>query len=454
MFRFIFGFMMLAGTIRFAANGWIHDLYILPKYHFTFYGFDWVQSWGDPGMYILFGIVMLSAFCIMIGFAYRLFMPVFFLAFTYIELIDKSTYLNHYYFISLISFLMIWVPANSYFSIDVWLKPKLKRIQIPKWTIGIIMAQMGLLYVFAGIAKLDSDWLFEALPLKIWLAPKTHLPIIGSLMDETWVAYFFSWFGCIYDLTIVFFLLNNRTRKWAYVAVVGFHAMTALLFPIGMFPYVMIVCTLVFFPAKFHLKWINRIRGLFGWTKETIDGEEEGTEAKATPIWKNKVVMAFLGIYFLIQIVLPFRYLLYPDNLFWTEQGYRFSWRVMLMEKAGQAFFYVKDPKYPGEVEIRNSDFLSPLQEKMMATQPDFILQYAKIIEEEYQKQGIADPIIRAEIWVALNGRGSRLYIDPTIDLTELQESFAHKDWILSYDKVYDLSDFEENNSPAEKEVK
>src|SRR5690606_5724759 len=93
---------------------------------------------------------------------------------------------------------------------------------------------------------------------------------------------------------------------------------------------------------------------------------------------KKKNFIAFgLTIYFLVQITFPFRYLAYPGKLFWTEEGYRFSWRVMLMEKAGYAIFHITDPESGRSWEANNYDFLTPNQEKMMATQPDMILQFA-----------------------------------------------------------------------------
>ncbi len=69
----------------------------------------------------------------------------------------------------------------------------------------------------------------------------------------------------------------------------------------------------------------------------------------------------------MIQLLFPWRYLLYPEELFWTEEGYRFSWRVMLMEKAGYAEFKVVDSKTGKRFYVDNSDFLSPFQEKQMA---------------------------------------------------------------------------------------
>lgn len=131
---------------------------------------------------------------------------------------------------------------------------------------------------------------------------------------------------------------------------------------------------------------------------------------------------------------MPFRYLLYKGNLYWTEQGYRFSWRVMLMEKAGTAFFYVQDKQTSRETMIDNKDYLTYMQEKMMATQPDMMVDYARFLKAEFEKKGFTDPVVRAQSFVTLNGCGSREFIDPTIDLSVQSNSFLkNKDWVKSY---------------------
>jgi hypothetical protein len=145
------------------------------------------------------------------------------------------------------------------------------------------------------------------------------------------------------------------------------------------------------------------------------------------------LLVGVLAVHFAVQLLLPFRYLLYPGQLFWTEQGYRFSWRVMLMEKAGTVFFYVTDPTTGREGEVVNRDFLTPNQEKMMATQPDMILQFAHFLADHYRQQGITHPKITAESYVTLNGSGSRPFLDRTVDLTKEREGFAPKRWILSF---------------------
>ena len=409
-FRIVFGLLMFASLIRFWVRGWIDTVYIKPPFHFSYSGFEWVKTLGSPGMYILFLVVIVAALFIALGFFYRIAAAVFFLGFTYVELIDVTTYLNHYYFISLIAFLMIWLPANKKFSLDVYFKRTAQAEAVPAWTVGIIRFQLAVVYIFAGLAKLNYDWLIEAQPMKTWLPAKSHLPIVGSLMYKEWVAYLFSWFGAVYDLFIVFFLINKKTRPVAYFFVVVFHVATAIFFPgIGMFPYVMIASTLIFFPGK-------KIEGSGG-----------------VPIKYPSFIPYALVFYAVIQILVPLRFLIYPGHLFWHEEGFRFSWRVMLMEKAGAAYFRVKEKGSGRRFEVSNSEFLTPLQEKMMSTQPDMIVKYAKYLAEVYEKRGIKDPEVSAEIYVTLNGARSRLFIDSTVNLAAQKIGWQHYKWVLPY---------------------
>ncbi len=140
-----------------------------------------------------------------------------------------------------------------------------------------------------------------------------------------------------------------------------------------------------------------------------------------------------LILFFVIQTVVPLRFLFYPGNLFWTEQGYRFSWRVMLMEKSGNTFFYVREPSTGKTYEVNNNEFLTPLQDKMMSTQPDMILRYAHHLAAVYQDRGLKSPAVYAECYVALNGRRSRLLVDTTVNLAAQPLSWKHYNWVLPY---------------------
>ena len=428
VFRVLFGFMMALSILRFWANGWIEKLYIQPKFFFSYYGFEWVKPIGDY-TYIIFIICGIAALFVALGYKYRMAIIVFFLSFTYIELMDKTTYLNHYYFISCIAFLMIFLPANVYFSVDTYKNPRKAFQMIPKWTIDSIKLMLGIVYFYAGLAKLNSDWLFNAMPLKIWLPSKYDLPFLGDLMQQQWVHYTFSWSGALYDLAIPFLLLYRRTRWFAFALVVIFHVMTRVLFPIGMFPYIMIVSTLIFFGTGFHRKVIRFISKLLRIDYSKMVALSQTKKYR----FKRNIALPILAIFFVIQLLFPWRYLAYPNELFWTEEGYRFSWRVMLMEKAGYAQFKIKNTETGEQFLVNNTDFLTPFQEKQMSTQPDFILQYAHFLGDHFSAQGHQDVEVYVENYVALNGRLSQPYIDPTIDLLEREDSFAPKDFILPF---------------------
>ncbi len=423
---------MFYSIIRFWLKGWIETLYIQPSFHFSYYGFDWVKPL-DNYTYMLFLICGLSAFLVAIGFKYRLSILLFFLSFTYIELMDKTTYLNHYYFISILSFLMLFIPANATFSIDNLIRGKDYQ-KVPTWTIDSLKLLLSIVYIFSGLAKLNSDWLLKAMPLKIWLPSKFDLPLIGqNLMQLEWVHYAMSWGGMFYDIFIPFLLLYKRTRLFGFVLVVFFHIFTRVLFPIGMFPYIMIMGSLIFFESKFHIKILKFLKekiSLFTFTKN-IFKNTKSTLIKVYEIKKEKFIISVVCLFFVIQLLFPFRYLLYPGELFWNEEGYRFSWRVMLMEKKGYSVFKIVNQKKGTFFYVNNEDFLTPFQEKQMSFQPDFILEYAHYLGDSYSALGHENIQVFVDSHVALNGRLSQRYIDEKVDLYKEKESFKHKKWIL-----------------------
>ncbi|WP_158973722.1 HTTM domain-containing protein [Cellulophaga sp. L1A9] len=424
VFRVFFGIMMFFSTLRFLSYGWVDKLYIQPKFFFSYYGFEWIKPLGIY-TYALFIICLISSFLIAIGYKYRYSIIIFFLCFTYIELMDKTTYLNHYYFVSCLSFLLLFLPANRRFSLDAYLDNSLNQEYIPKWNVDCIKVMLFIVYFYAGLAKLNSDWLVDAMPLKIWLPSNYDLPILGSLLQKGWVHYAFSWGGALYDLTIPFLLLYKPTRWFGFFMVVVFHVLTRILFPIGVFPFVMIVSALIFFDSDFHEKLIHKASKLL-----KLKPLKNSVVAQRSP---RKIPLLIIGLFLLIQLLLPWRYLLYENELFWTEEGYRFSWRVMLMEKAGYAQFKVVDSSNGKSFLIDNNDFLTSFQEKQMSTQPDFMLQYAHYLADHFSENGSKSIEVYVESYVAINGRLSQPYVDPKVDLAKEKDSFAPKKWILNF---------------------
>lgn len=431
-FRVLFGLAMTYAIVRFVLKGWVDQLYLQPTFHFKYFGFEWVEVPPGNMLYVVFGVLACASIFVALGLFYRVAIALFFLGFTYIELLDITTYLNHYYFISLVSFLLCFVPANRCMALDNLLWPHYGRSMVPAWAIAMFKWQLGIVYFFAGLAKLNPDWLFRAQPLATWLPPRVNLPIIGWIFKYKASAYVFSWAGAIYDLLVPFFLYRRQTVVWAYLAVVGFHVITGALFPIGVFPLVMMLLTTVFFPATWHRKFWDAVAARF----RKVFRTHQLRELVGRGLWRPRyypAVAIFMVIYFIIQLLMPLRYLSYDGNLFWHEQGFRFSWRVMLMEKEGTAQFTVREPKTNRTWEVNNALYLTPLQEKMMATQPDLLLQFAHFIDNEYRQRGIENPTVTVDAQVSLNGRRIRSFVKEGVDLSTVNDGFGKRWWLTDF---------------------
>jgi hypothetical protein len=372
-------------------------------------------------MYALYGLMIAASIGILLGAWYRLSALVFALSFTYVELIDKTYYLNHYYFVSLVAALMVVLPAHRHFSVDTWHRPQWAVSEVPRWTIGLLKLQIAVVYTYAGIAKINTDWLLEALPLRIWLPAQDQTPLIGQFLHLPWVAYVFSWAGMLFDCFIIAFLAWRRTRLLAYAAILSFHALTGYWFQIGVFPLVMSAITLLFFSQAFHARLLRRL------------GAKKPLSRLSLAKNYGRYLWPVLILYAVFQLAYPWRYLCYDGNLFWHEAGYRFSWRVMLVEKSGDATFYVRDGATGPKRIVVNSDFLNRHQEKQMSFQPDMILQYAHLLADHYRKQGMRDPQVFADVYVTMNGRPGRPMVDPTVNLAAQPERFHPYPWVLPY---------------------
>ena len=89
-FRLAFGAIMLWEVGRHFYHNWIHETYVLPPFHFTYYGFEWVRPWPGVGMVLHFLVLGVCALMILLGLRYRAAMAVFCAGFWYVALLDKA----------------------------------------------------------------------------------------------------------------------------------------------------------------------------------------------------------------------------------------------------------------------------------------------------------------------------------------------------------------------------
>ncbi|HZH78069.1 MAG TPA: HTTM domain-containing protein [Archangium sp.] len=431
-FRVALGLMVAVSMARLLAFGWVDSLFARPAFHFTYWGFGWVQALPAPWLHAVFAAVGVLGLLLAVGLFYRLTVALLFVAFTYVQLVDVSNYLNHYYLVSLLLGLLFFIPAHGAFSVDAWRRPELRRDWLPAWCTYLLRFQVAVVYVNAGLAKLTADWLLHAQPLHIWLSARTSLPLVGPLLEQRWVAYGAAWAGFLFDTTIVAFLLVRRLRPLAYGAVLGFHAATSVLFPIGMFPVIMSTAALAFFEPSWPRRLVARLRALV--TRRPRPEPLPVPEASgggASPGWKGRVGLGVAVAYGLLQLLLPLRTHLYGGNVLWHEQGMRFSWRVMAREKNGSVTFVVRAPATGREWHVSPREYLTRIQEREMSVQPDLILQLAHRIARDFEARGLGPVEVRADARVSLNGRPAVLLVDPEVDLAREEDGVAPKRWIL-----------------------
>jgi vitamin K-dependent gamma-carboxylase len=420
-FRIAFGAIIVWEVFRFFQQSRISRYYIEPKLFFKYFGFGWVRPLPGDGMYIVFAMLGLLGLLIMVGLYYRISAALFFVAFTYVFLLDQSYYLNHFYLFSLISFLMIFLPAHRELSLDTHWRRLPKSSTGPACGVWLLRAQLGLVYFFAGVAKLNEDW-FQGEPLRAWFNERAGVRLVGPLLDEPWVIWMAAYGGILFDLFITPALLWGRTRPYAFVAAVLFHIANAFIFHIGVFPWFMIAATTLFFPPD----WPRRY---FPFPKRT--GVREPMAGPPLSTTMRQGIMGLILVYMTLQVLIPLRHLLYPGNVNWTEEGHRFAWRMKLRDKEAEAQFFVSDSSTNQSFRVDARSYLTPKQYDEMAGRPDMILQFAHHLAEVHRRAGNSNVQVRAFVRVSLNGRPPQLLINPSVDLAAERRSLGTAHWIL-----------------------
>lgn len=425
-FRILFGAAMCVSMLRFIAYGWIDTLFLKQRFHFKYWGFAWAEIPSPATLHALFWALAVAALGIATGTLFRACALFFFLAFTYVGLIDVSNYLNHYYLASLLSLLLALSPAHRLFSVDARLRPQLARAHVASGFHYLFRFQIGVVYTFAAIAKATPDWLLHAQPLRIWLGARSDLPLVGAAFSLPGAAEAMSWGGFLFDLTAPWLLSWRRTRPFAFAMLVVFHAFVRALFPIGMFSVIMVLSALVFFPPDWPLRLLERA-GLKRFSPRPSTPIEVGGAGRLT----TRLVFGACALYALMQVLVPLRFLAYGGNVLWHEQGMRFSFRVMAREKNGSVTFLVKNKQSGRVLHVSPRRYLSPLQEREMSAQPDLILALAHHIARDFESRGEGPVEVRADALVSLNGRPAARLIAPEVDLTQVEDGLAPATFVL-----------------------
>ena len=415
------------------GNGIYYHWYLgeFDGFTFRYYGFEWVHPLPEPFLSLFFIGGFLLGVAVAAGWRFRVTAPLFALAFTYLFLLEKAHYLNHAYLFCWLAWLLACSPAWREWSLDVWRDPRQWTPVVPKWNLYVFPLLMGLVYFFGGINKINYDWLIKAMPLHLWLEARRDMPLLGPVFAQKTTAYIMAWGGMLLDLLAPFLLLHRRLRWVALGLLLFFHATNHLIFNIGIFPYLSMVLTSLFFapdwPLRF-VKWLAaRNRHVARWRAAWRNHLGDASPAPVSFHLRPRLLVLLVAVH----VALPLRNYWFGGDVNWTEEGHRYSWRMMLRSKQGHGRYALVD-RATGEKEYVNPrDSLHYRQYRKMVTHPDMILQYAHYLRD--RRAGVGQEVeVYGDFWVRLNGRDVQQFIDPETDLARTDwEWTATKKWIL-----------------------
>ncbi len=438
-FRIVFGILGFADVL----GAWIgkhfwEKSFNPDNFQFKYYGFGWVKVIPDPWLSIVFIITMISGLGIAFGKWYRQSAIIFAIGFSYIFFLEKAYYLNHGYLTMLIAWWIIFMPLDRNYSMDVIKKPEIRKTEVDYWSLFLLKFMMGVVYFFGGIAKINPDWL-NGQPLKIWLKQKSDMFLLGPLWEQEWVAYFMSYSGLLLDLLVVFFLINKRTRIWALGFVIFFHINNMILFLIGIFPFLSVTLTLLYFEPDFPIKaWeflerkFKKLNRVGDWWRKKFNVNQNQNPRLKNQNSNRKIITAFVLVFSTLMLLLPLRHHLFKGNVAWTEEGHRYSWRMMLRQKRAYGNFTVKNLRTNKITKVKTEDHLTKRQKRKLLTHPDMILQFAHHLRDMYELAEGDEFAVYADLNAKLNGGKYQKYIDKKVDLAKEEfELFRHKEWIM-----------------------
>lgn len=419
VFRIALGLGVAWFAIKFLKSSALAYDYIDPPFHLTYYGFGWVRPWPGNGMYLHFLVLAAAGLGVAIGVLYRLSAVLMFLAFTQVFLAERALYNNHYYLISLLSLLICFMPLHGKCSVDALRSESVRRQTLPAWMPWLLRFQLSIVYFYGGVAKLNTDWL-QGQPMRMWLAAATDYPIIGHLFTEEWMVQTFVWGGILIDLLAVPLLLWKPTRTWIFCILLLFHLMNSRMFHLGVFPWLMMAATTIFFDTR----WPSRVLRMPG----TVRIPHQAAPASRLV---SRPAFCLLALYLFVQMVVPLKHFFMPGNASWTECGHQFAWRMMLREKQVGIRFHGRDKETGrvGVIDIR--PFLTGRQAISISRNPDLLVQFAHWLAAELKRAGGGDVEVRATCLASLNGRKPQLFFDPDLDLAAEPRRLGVYPWVL-----------------------
>ncbi len=433
LFRAVFGLLITLEAFGAIATGWVRRVLVEPEFTFNFIGFDFLQVFIGPGMYAYFVLMGIFGILVMLGYKYRYAMFAYAIMWTTVYLMQKTSYNNHYYLMMLLCWIMAFLPANRDFSLDAKFNPSFRSDAMAQWCKTIVILLIAIVFTYGSVAKCYPDWLNGTAPA-IFMKSKQSYWLIGDFLQLPWVHYVIAYFGIIFDLLIIPMFLWKKTRLLGFYLSLFFHLFNSIVFQIGIFPYMSIAFAFFFFsPETLQKRFL-----------------------KNTPLYKGddiiipkhtKLPIAVFTLFFIVQIGLPLRHWTFKDDVLWTEEGHRLSWRMMLRSKSGTLTVRVKDLATDSIKVYNYSKFLSPKQRRVVKTKPDLLWQLGQKIKHYEKEENQKEVAVYMDAKVSINGGPFFQFTNKEVDVATTQwKPLKHTEWLLPSPDDYHKKNLEANS--------
>ncbi|MCB9034146.1 MAG: HTTM domain-containing protein [Chitinophagales bacterium] len=417
--RFAFGFILLFEAIRIfkTINLYFYSYEVAFRLPFT----NWLPLFPEPVSNLIASLMIIASVFIIIGLYYRLAICFYTLSYAYFFFIDMAFYNNHYYLILLLCFIFLFINADYAYSLKLMLFPSKSKLQIPNWNYIILKFIIFWVYFCAGLVKLNTEWLSGDVMRSSLLYSNDYTYFKDMNID--FATNLLTYFGLIFDLSVGFLLLNNKTRKYAIIPILIFHITNMFSLKIGIFPYSMIIFTIIFIPPNNFTKPIfNKIQNILSHSKFCIEEVNYNQQYK-----KNAYKLVYLFI--LINLLLPFRHYLIKGNVDWTGEGVNFAWRMKSNLKFAtryDIFMYDKQTKQ----EIKSSLNIHDFHIRTSIRQPIYFIQIKDYLLKKNNRNSENTEVL-IKVCCKFNMHEPQYLIDTSLDISGLKaNSFKHNFFI------------------------
>lgn len=424
-FRIMFGFLSAIELVRYVFLGWVDKYFSPDQLHFNYVGFSWVVPPPGLGMHLIFLVAAACAIGIACGWCYRITSVLFSLLFSYIFLIDKANYQNHFYLILLLSLVLILMPAHAAFSYDAKHRPIIATDHAPKWCLWILRFQFAIIFLFTAIARVDIHWAVYGGEAPSWFNQfiDSLKPTISMLGDDDVLDSVY-WGLIALDLATFIGLMWRVTRIYTVLFIIGTNLARATYFDLGVQPWLLIASSLLFLRPE----WPHFYRRLW----PAYDDRILPQILNHKPVYRNFIATVAILAYVGFQLTLPLRHLAYPTELDWSQESSRFSWGIRPKNRFGDVKIYVASSIYQKKTRINLRHYLSEHQIRTMRVWPDLVHDFAFVLRRYYKKQGHQSISVYASVSYSIDGQNFQLLTNPDVNLLAYPRSFlSQQPWMV-----------------------